>query len=80
MKHYLLIAGLTLSLQVFADSEYMQTSELLCQSFQEGDYLCVAKQTAVDNATDVVVLSSKDLVALGAVSFTPKVPFNLAMK
>jgi hypothetical protein len=58
----------------------MQTPELLCQSFQEGEYLCVAKQAAVDNATDVVVLSSNDLVALGATSFTPTVPLNLAMK
>lgn len=80
MKYYLLLAGMAVSLTVFADAEYMQTSELVCQSFQEGDYLCVTKQAGVDNATDVVILSTNELVALGGVSFTPKIPFNLAMK
>ncbi len=80
MKPYLLIASLLTSGHVVAGAEYLQTSELLCQAFQEGDYICVTRQAVVDNATDVVILSSKDLLALGATSFTPKVPLNLAMK
>ena len=80
MKQYLLALSVAVSLPAFAGAEYMQTSDLLCQNFQEGDYLCVAKQATTDNATDIVILSTSDLIALGGVSFTPKMPLNLAMK